>query len=193
MRHGNMERHIRSGQKHPPVRPEFRRYSAGSAGHSAEQHPRYLLPDRHVLGTRTPVLFRTAIMHASIDGRLTTSLYSHCRYCGRVVSAGNTERAARGSNPREGLTSQQPLPALCPARSTGDANENRDANKMLGLGPAGSVSRFVLCPRIFRIKFRSLNETYLFVSTLLAQSTHGSQFLCRLQGVPLTTRPGGLQ
>ena len=26
-------------------------------------------------------------MHASIDGRLTTSLYSHCRYSGRVVSA----------------------------------------------------------------------------------------------------------
>ena len=85
----------------------------GYAGHSAEQRPSYLLPDRHVCGTRTPVLFRTAIMHASIDGRLTTSLYSHCRYCGRVVSAGNTERAARGSNPREGLTSQQPLPALC--------------------------------------------------------------------------------
>jgi hypothetical protein len=77
------------------------------------QHSRYLLPDRHVRGTRTPVLFRTAIMHASIDGRLTTRLYSHCRYCVRVVSADNTERATRGSNPREGLTSQQPLPALC--------------------------------------------------------------------------------
>jgi len=59
----------------------------GYAGHSAEQRPSYLLPDRHVCGTRTPVLFRTAIMHASIDGRLTTSLYSHCRYSGRVVSA----------------------------------------------------------------------------------------------------------
>ena len=59
----------------------------GYAGHSAEQRPSYLLPDRHVRGTRTPVLFRTAIMHASIDGRLTTSLYSHCRYSGRVVSA----------------------------------------------------------------------------------------------------------
>ena len=35
-----------------------------SAGHSAEQRPSYLLPDRHVRGTRTPVLFRTAIMHA---------------------------------------------------------------------------------------------------------------------------------
>ena len=34
------------------------------AGHSAEQRPSYLLPDRHVRGTRTPVLFRTAIMHA---------------------------------------------------------------------------------------------------------------------------------
>ena len=35
-----------------------------SAGHSAEQRPSYLLPDRHVRGTRTPVLFRTAIMRA---------------------------------------------------------------------------------------------------------------------------------
>ena len=33
-----------------------------AAGHSAEQRPSYLLPDRHVRGTRTPVLFRTAIM-----------------------------------------------------------------------------------------------------------------------------------
>ena len=59
----------------------------GYAGHSAEQRPSYHLTDRHFCGTRTPVLFRTAIMHASIDGRLTTSLYSHCRYSGRVVSA----------------------------------------------------------------------------------------------------------
>ena len=85
----------------------------GYAGHSAEQRPSYLLPDRHVRGTRTLVLFPDGNYACNIDGRLSAAHYSHCRYCGRVVSAGNTERAARGSNPREGLTSQQPLPALC--------------------------------------------------------------------------------
>jgi hypothetical protein len=36
------------------------------------------------------------------------SLYSHCRYSGRVVSAVLETYWARGSNPKEGLTSQQP-------------------------------------------------------------------------------------
>jgi len=88
----------------------------------------YLLPDRHVCGTRTPVLFRTAIMHASIDGRLTTSLYSHCRYSG-VVSDGTVNVRARGSSPREeqlGLTSQQPLPAIVPECRRRCRRPNRD-------------------------------------------------------------------
>ena len=43
--------------------------SAIIAGHSAEQHSRYLLPADTFAELEPPVLFRTVIMHASIDGR----------------------------------------------------------------------------------------------------------------------------
>ena len=49
-------------KKHIPSR-------AHTAGHSAEQRPSYLLPDRHVRGTRTLVLFRTAIMRSGYASR----------------------------------------------------------------------------------------------------------------------------
>jgi hypothetical protein len=39
--------------------------------------------------------------------------YSHCRYSGRVVSAVLETYWARGSNPKEGLTSQQPYRHKC--------------------------------------------------------------------------------